>query len=100
MSKSKPKGSDPIGPRDRSRDRDRGRGAQPPPLTTLNAPTTERLALRKKETAQTMGVSERMIHSMVQSGELPSFKMGRVVLIPVEGIKAYMEARTQKGGQA
>ena len=100
MSKSKPNGSDPIGPRDRSRDRDRGRGAQPPPLTTQNAPTTERLTLRKGEAAQALGVSERTIHTLLKSGELPSLKMGRVVLIPTEGIRAFIEARTQKGGQA
>jgi len=100
MSKSKPTSPDHIGPRDRSRDRDRGRGAQPLPITAPNVPTTERLTLRKGEAAQALGVSERTIHTLVQSGELPSLKMGRVVLIPVAGIQTFIASQVQTGGRA
>lgn len=59
-----------------------------------------RFALRKHEVASALGISERKVHDLLKSGELPSFKVGRVVLIPVAGVRAFIAAQVQTGGQA
>lgn len=103
--------------RDRSRDRDRARGTDarlstksplgnetsepnpvPQPADTTQIP--ERLTLRKAEAARALGVSERKLHDLLMDGEIPHIKLSRVVLIPVEGIRAFISARSQNGGQA
>lgn len=104
MAKSKDPTPNSPGPRDRSRDRDRGRGTAPGPLTQLNQPSDDpfvgRVTLRKREAAQSLGVSERTVHSMIASGQLRAVKLGRVVLIPVEAIQAFIRSGPEKGGQA
>jgi len=59
-----------------------------------------RYTLRKHEAANALGISERKVHDLLKSGELPSFKVGRVVLIPVAGVRAFIAAQVQSGGQA
>ena len=65
----------------------------------MNEPAQQRYTLRKHEAAQSLGVSERTIHDLLKSGEIPSFKMGRVVLIPIEGIIAYIADRSRREGR-
>ena len=62
--------------------------------------SSTRFTFRKDEVASTLGISERKVHDLIKSGELPSFKVGRVVLIPVAGVRAFIAAQVQTGGQA
>ncbi len=52
----------------------------------------ERLALNTSELARALGCSERHIQSMAKSGALniPSFRLGRLRLFPVEGVKKWL----------
>lgn len=63
-----------------------------------NAVHPDRLALRKPEAARVLGISERKLHDLLMSRELPSFKIGRAVLIPVEGIEAFISHRVNAIG--
>ncbi|MFG0300675.1 MAG: helix-turn-helix domain-containing protein [Phycisphaerales bacterium JB047] len=65
----------------------------------MNDSLDTRYTLRKHEAANALGISERKIHDLIKSGELPSFKTGRVVLIPVAGIQAFIASQVQTGGQ-
>ncbi len=56
--------------------------AGPPRLDT-------RLALRPKEAAAALGLSERAFHSLLP--RLPHFRTDRAVLIPVEGLRRWLE---------
>lgn len=61
-------------------------------------PDSQRLTYRKREAAAALGISERTLHDLLAAGEIPSFKLNRAVLIPVEGIRAYIQRQTEKGG--
>ncbi len=60
------------------------------------------LSLRPREAAATLGVSVSTLERLTKSGELPSVKLGRVVLYPVSSLKQFLILRTQaaKGGEA
>lgn len=79
----------------RSRDRSHLRGEpDSPPINQLNSPSSEsnpeRFTLRKREAAAALGVSERTLHNLLKSGQIDSFKLDRIVLIPVSGIEAFI----------
>ncbi|MBO6740608.1 MAG: helix-turn-helix domain-containing protein [Phycisphaerales bacterium] len=65
----------------------------------MNDSRHTRYTLRKHEAANALGISERKVHDLLKSGELPSFKVGRVVLIPVAGVQAFIASQIQTGGQ-
>lgn len=60
-------------------------------------PYQDRITLRKWEAAQTLGVSERTLHTLLSTGAIPSVKIGRVVLIPVAGINAFLDRLRSEG---
>jgi excisionase family DNA binding protein len=49
-----------------------------------------RLALRLPEAAMACGLSESFLHNMANSGEIPSVKIGRVRLFPVERLRKWL----------
>jgi len=55
--------------------------------------TLDRLTLRKREAAKQLGVSERTLHTLLSTGAIPSVKVGRVVLIPVDGLHAFIHGQ-------
>ncbi len=67
-----------------------------PPAPTPNPPSDLRLTLRKREAANALGVSERTLHTLLKSGQIGSFKLDRIVLIPVAELEAFI---ARKGGQ-
>jgi excisionase family DNA binding protein len=50
-----------------------------------------RIALTMRECARALGVSERAVWSLVKSGRLPSFRLGRTVRISRNAIEAFIE---------
>lgn len=50
-----------------------------------------RIAFSMRETADSLGVSERSVWSLVKSGRLASFKVGRSVRISRLAIEAFIE---------
>jgi excisionase family DNA binding protein len=74
----------------------RGRPRKSPPATPSVAappapPVPQQLAYRIEQAAHAMGVSTSYMKRRVHQGEVPSFKWGRIRLIPVEGLRALME---------
>ena len=55
--------------------------------TELCSPV-ERLALRPKEAAKALGLSERKLRELLP--ELPHLRVGGAVLLPVEGLRAWL----------
>jgi excisionase family DNA binding protein len=49
-----------------------------------------RLALRLPEAAMACGLSESFLHNMANSGEIPSVKIGRARLFPVERLRKWL----------
>ena len=59
----------------------------PPRVLTARVP---KLALTIAEAAQSLGLSERTIESMVKKGELPVRRVGRRVLLPVDALRKWI----------
>ena len=53
----------------------------------------ERLALRPKEAAQALGIGERTLRQILP--ELPHVRVGGAVLLPVEGLQAWLRERAE-----
>ena len=48
------------------------------------------LALRAREAAKAIGVSERTLWSWVETGAVPHVRRGRVVLFPVDALRDWL----------
>ncbi|MFO0897985.1 MAG: helix-turn-helix domain-containing protein [Pirellulales bacterium] len=55
----------------------------------------EPLALRPREAAKALGVSDRTLWSWTHHGDIPHLRIGRTVLYPVEGLQAWLRSRSQ-----
>ncbi len=56
-----------------------------------------RLALRPKETAAALGISERLLWSKTNAGEIPHCRIGRAIVYPVDLLREWL-AQQAKGG--
>ena len=55
----------------------------------------EPLALRPREAAKALGVSERTLWGWTREGTVPHVKVGRTVLYPVAGLREWLRQRSQ-----
>ena len=53
----------------------------------------DRLALRPKEAAEALGICERTLRQILP--ELPHVRVGGVVLLPVEGLQAWLREQAK-----
>jgi len=51
----------------------------------------EPLLLRPSETAQMIGISRSRVYELISSGVLPSIRVGGVVRVPVDALRAWIE---------
>ena len=56
------------------------------------------LALRPREAAAALGIGVRLLWERTNSGEIPSARIGRAVVYPVEGLRDWLR-RQSEGGQ-
>ena len=77
--------------------RDRGPLAMTDSAPAELARLADRLALRPKEAAQALGIGERTLRNILP--ELPHVRVGGVVLLPVEGLRRWLEeqSKTEQG---
>ena len=59
-----------------------------------------RLALRPREAAQSLGISERTLWGLTADGAIPFFKLGRLTLYPVDGLREWLAEKAQKAKKA
>ena len=62
----------------------------------------ERLLLRPLEAAEAIGIGRSKVYEMLARGELPSVRIGRVVRVPVDKLREWVErkeAGTRVSGQ-
>lgn len=59
--------------------------------------TIPTLALRPKEAAKALGIGERKLWAMTNSGELPHIRIGRAVVYPVRELEGWLSERVAKG---
>lgn len=58
---------------------------------------TPTLALRPKEAAKALGIGERKLWALTNSGELPHARIGRAVVYPVRELQEWLSDQTVKG---
>jgi excisionase family DNA binding protein len=54
---------------------------------------SERLALRPKEAAEALGISERTLRQLLP--ELPTVRRGNIVLVPVAGLREWLREESE-----
>ncbi len=71
---------------------------QPPaPPTYIGEPP--RLALRPKEAARAMGISERLLWTWTNAGEIPHVRMGKAIIYPVHVLREWLAKQAGKGAK-
>lgn len=55
------------------------------------------LAIRPREAARVLGISERLLWSLTNRGEIPHLKLGRATLYPVDQLQEWLRERARKG---
>lgn len=58
---------------------------------------TPKLALRPREAAQALGIGERKLWAITNTGELPHARIGRAVVYPVRELQEWLSDRTKNG---
>lgn len=67
-------------------------------LQTLEGVTPAPLALRTREAADALGISERMLQTLVSHNDIPHVKLGRATLFPVRELADWLTAHVEAGG--
>lgn len=62
------------------------------------APPIPVLALRSREAAKALGVSERTLWSWTHSGEVPHIRRDGTILYPVDDLRRWLSEQAQKEG--
>jgi len=72
---------------------------KPQLATDRQAPddATLRLALRPREAAKALGISERLLWGKTRIGEIPHIRVGRAVLYPVDMLREWLAERIEGG---
>jgi excisionase family DNA binding protein len=65
----------------------------------MTTPThrSEPLALRPRQAAHTLGISERLLVELTRKGEIPSLTINRARVYRVEALNEWLKAREQGG---
>jgi excisionase family DNA binding protein len=51
------------------------------------------LAMRPREAAKAIGISERTLWSWTHNNEIPHIRMGKAILYPVDALRRWLESR-------
>lgn len=74
---------------------------RPSPFTlTASERAIEPLALRPRDAARALGISERLLWDWTQTERVPHVRIGGVVLYPVEVLKNWLAAKASAADEA
>lgn len=57
----------------------------------------DKLAYSSTETAQVLGVSRPTVYLLMKRSDFPVFKVGSRTLVSAEGLRAWVQAQTERG---
>ncbi len=60
----------------------------------------EKLAVGVNEAAELLGIHRDLLYRLVQAGDVPSFTVGSRRLLPVAGLREFVERRTAEPVEA
>jgi len=64
-------------------------------ITEEQAPKTT-LALRPREAARALGISERTLWAWTHDGTVPHVRVGRTIMYPVDGLREWLTRQAQQ----
>ena len=56
------------------------------------------LAVRSKEAAELLSISQRKLWSLTNAGEIPHVKVGRATVYPVDALREWLAAKLNGNG--
>lgn len=59
-------------------------------------PETPCLALRPREAAKALGISERLLWEWTDRGEVPHIRLGKAMLYPVDTLRDWLKRQAQQ----
>ena len=68
-----------------------------PKASVKDEPETPCLAMRPREAASALGISERLLWEWTDRGQVPHIRMGKAILYPVESLRDWLKQQAQKG---
>ncbi len=60
-------------------------------------PVTPCLALRPREAAVSLGISERKLWELTNCGKVPHVRMGKAILYPVDALRRWLDEQASGG---
>ena len=69
-------------------------------LSAKTGPETPCLALRPREAAAALGVSERTLWSWTECGDVPHVRRGKTILYPVEVLRRWLDEQAKAKAMA
>ena len=64
-------------------------------MKTEKDTTTPGLAMRPRDAAKALGVSERLLWDWTHHGDIPHLKIGRTILYPVDAVRTWLENKAE-----
>ncbi len=65
-------------------------------LSAKAEPETPCLAMRPREAAKALGVSERLLWEWTDRGVVPHVRLGKAILYPVDSLRDWLKRRAQE----
>ncbi len=70
-------------------------GVNPKNTPVKSGPETPCLAMRPREAAKALGISERLLWEQTKKGMIPHIRLGSAVLYSVDALRDWLEQCTQ-----
>ena len=68
-------------------------------MASHNPPPAGKLAYRPGQAVQASGIARSTLYELLNSGEIPSFKVGKTTLILAEDLTAFLRQRAERMGR-
>ena len=72
-------------------------GANSTNTAARNEPETPCLAMRPREAAKALSISERLLWEHTERGTIPHIRLGRAILYPVDSLRDWLIRQAQHG---
>ena len=70
----------------------------PKKTSTRNEPQTPCLAMRPREAAKALGISDRLLWKWTDRGLVPHIRLGKAILYPVDSLRDWLQKQAKSAG--
>jgi len=75
-------------------------GVDIPKSATGPEPETPCLAMRAREAAKALGISERLLWEWTDRGLVPHIRLGKAILYPVDSLRDWLKQQAKTAGSS